>query len=119
MALQKLIKLAIFLAITLMVFNVLKKQSFFNIEPGQISSETKVSASADDNLIQNEQIRTQLHQLSTNTQTHYIAGCMNTQAGCKCYDARGKPVDVPASVCRQNVRDASGSQHKAFDLESH
>lgn len=118
MALQKMIKLAIFLVIALVVFNVLKKQSFFKTEPGQISSgsiPTPHSDGMSETQIQNEQIKSQLHRLNSSSQMQYIAGCMKTPTGCKCYDARAKPVEVSASTCASNVRDASANQHKAFD----
>ena len=118
MALQQLIKLAIFLVIALVAFSVLKKQPFFNPEPGQISSgsipitSNNITSEAQ---LQNEQIKSQLHRLSSTSQTQYIAGCMKTPTGCKCYDSRAKPIEVTASICTQNVRDASNSQHKVFD----
>lgn len=119
MAQQKLIQLAIFLVIALVVFNVLKKQTFFKTEPGLISSEivpaNNSSAAADTNQIQNEQIKAQMHRLASRAPAQYIAGCMQTAKGCKCYDAKTKPIAVTPSVCAQNVRDASGNQHKAFD----
>jgi hypothetical protein len=119
MALQKVIKLAIFLVIALVVFNVLKKQSFFKTEPGKISSDTVAASNsnqgADETQIQNEQIKAQMHRLTSSASAQYIAGCMKTPAGCKCYDAKAKPVKVTASICAQNVRDASGNQHKVFN----
>ncbi|WP_026470754.1 hypothetical protein [Alkanindiges illinoisensis] len=118
MALQKMIKLAIFLVIALVVFNVLKKQSFFKTEPSQISSDSIPTPHSDgmsETQIQNEQIKSQLHHLNSSSQMQYIAGCMKTPTGCKCYDARAKPVEVSASTCASNVRDASANQHKAFD----
>lgn len=121
MALKKLVQLGIFLIIAVVAFNFIKKQSFFKTEPGQISSGS-IPASTDtaDNVhLQNEQIKTQLHRLNSRTQAQYVAGCMKTPAGCTCYDARAKPVKVTASICAQNVRDASGNQHKIFDQGTH
>lgn len=115
MVLQKMIKLAIFLVIAMVIVTVFKKQNFLKTEPGQISSPSIPVSYPSETEIQNEQIKTQLHRLATSTQAQYIAGCMKTPTGCKCYDAKAKVVDVKASVCAQNVRDASSNQFKAFD----
>ena len=118
MAQQKLIQLAIFLVIALVGFNILKKQSFFNTGTGKISSEivtaNNSSEAVSTNQIQNEQIKAQMHRLASRASAQYIAGCMQTPKGCKCYDAKTKPIAVTPSICKQNVRDASGNQHKAF-----
>ncbi|XID74230.1 hypothetical protein ACF3NA_06605 [Alkanindiges sp. WGS2144] len=116
MALQKLIKLAVFLIIALILVSILKKQSFFNAESGKISS-SHMSAS-DTTSNQNEKVKAQLQQLASRKKTPYIAGCMTTSSGCRCYDQRGKVVEVDNKTCQKNVRDASSNQHKAFDSEN-
>ena len=115
MALKQLIKMAIFLLIAVVIFNVLKKQSFFNTEQGKVSSSSNAASSAINTQNQNEGIKDQLRNLASRTKTPYIAGCMKTQKGCKCFDAKGKVVEVKTNVCLQNVRDSTSNQHKAFD----
>ena len=115
MALKQLIKLAIFLLIAVVIFNVLKQQSFFNTEAGKVSSASIVTNSQTDAQNKNEGIKDQLKQMASRTKMPYIAGCMKTPNGCQCVDAKGKVVPVSTNVCLQNVRDASSNQHKAFD----
>ena len=115
MGLKQLIKLAIFLLIALVIFNVLKKQSFFNTEPGKVTSASSLANSQANTQNQNEGIKDQLKQMASRKKTPYIAGCMKTPNGCQCVDAKGKVVAVSTNICLQNVRDASSNQHKAFD----
>ena len=115
MALKQLIKMAIFLLIAVAIFNVLKKQSFFNTEQGKVSSSSIAASSAINTQNQNEGIKDQLRQMASRSKTPYIAGCMKTPKGCQCVDVKGKVVPVKTNICLQNVRDASSNQHKAFD----
>lgn len=116
MALQKLIKLLIFLIIAIVIFSVLKKQPFFQVEPNKPTPSLDADNLSDSAAValQNEQIKSQLHHLNSRPPAHYIAGCMKTPSGCQCYDAKAKVVQVSRSVCLHNVHDASSNQHKAF-----
>ncbi len=118
MALQQLIKLAVFLLIAVAIFNVLKKQSFFDTGAGKVSSSATAAQSATNTQNQNEAIKDQLRNLASRTKTPYIAGCMKTQKGCQCFDAKGKVVEVKTTTCLQNVRDSTSNQHKAFDAKA-
>ena len=118
MALKQLIKLAIFLLIAVTIFNVLKKQPFFNTDSGKISPSATMVNSSNSTHNQNEAIKDQLRNLASRSKTPYIAGCMKTQKSCQCFDAKGKVVAVKTNVCLQNVRDSSSNQHKAFDANA-
>lgn len=116
MALQQLIKRLIFLVIAIVIFSVLKKQPFFQSEPNKPTPSPSADHLSDPKavLLQNEQIKSQLHHLNSRPPAHYIAGCMKTPSGCQCYDAKAKVVQVSLNVCLRNVKDASSNQHKAF-----
>lgn len=99
----------------MLIFNVLKKQSFFDTGSGKVSSTTTAVNSSNNTHNQNEAIKDQLRNLASRPKTPYIAGCMQTQKGCQCFDAKGKVVKVKANICQKNVRDSTSNQHKAFD----